>query len=139
MLSGLASEVEIEKIVDEVVNTPDKANHKIIQSIRKQKQDQDKNFPTLLQKTKTSMTKKLDAASKKEEAKIKKAHDKLNKIMEQLTNEHALRFYYTFFSGEMKMKHNPETMFAYFILYVKEHTTDHIKIEDTPANKKLFT
>ena len=36
-LSGLKSEVEIEKIVDEVVNTPDKANHKIIQSIRKQK------------------------------------------------------------------------------------------------------
>ena len=74
------------------------------------------------------MTKKLDSAAKKEEAKIKKAHDKLKKIMESLTNEHAKQFYYTFFSGETKMKHNPETMFTYFILYVKEHTTDKIKI-----------
>lgn len=128
-LSGLSTDVEIQKVVNEVVNTPDKNNHKIIQQIKKQQADQKKNFETQLSKTKSAMTKKLDAATKKEENKIKKAHEFLQKIQKELTNEHALRFYYTFFSGETKTKHNPEQMFAYFRLYVKKYTADHSDIE----------
>ena len=48
-ISNLQSEVEIRKIVEEVVSTPDKNNHKIIQSIKKQQDaGNEKNFNAAL-------------------------------------------------------------------------------------------
>ncbi len=63
----------------------------------------------------------------------------MKKVIKELTNEHAMRFYFTFFSGETKTKHNPEQMFAYFRLYVKEYTTDHTVLADSNDNQKMFT
>ncbi len=61
-ISGLTSDVEIKKIINEVNETPDQNNHKIIKEIKKSKADNEKNFESQLKKQQTSMTKKLDLA-----------------------------------------------------------------------------